>query len=314
MIKIITEFLKKINLSHNKIEPLIGDGSNRKFFRIYLKKSSLILILPQEGKYGLKEACSYYELGKFFYKNNIPVPKIEFFDHEKGILLVEDLGNIRLFDIKDFSHRYYKESIQILIKFQKLVSLFPIEKTLDNSVYDFNFLWEKEIKYFLDWYMKKYKKIILPDSFIKEIFYWAKEEAKFIDQVVMHRDFQSKNLMIKNNRIYLIDFQGARIGPPSYDLVSLLHDPYVRFFNDLKTISLWIEYYLEMTDYSANSFFKEFYFLSIVRLMQALAAYCKLSILGKHWFKTYIPIAEKKLFYLMYNLYPKLYKTFKEFL
>jgi len=46
----------------------------------------------------------------------------------------------------------------------------------------------------------------------------------------MHRDFQSKNLMIKNEQIFVIDFQGARLGPPSYDLASLLFDPYVNHF------------------------------------------------------------------------------------
>ena len=54
-----------------KIEKLKGDGSNRKFFRIFFNNSSLILILPQEGEYGLKEAYSYYELGNFFHKNHI---------------------------------------------------------------------------------------------------------------------------------------------------------------------------------------------------------------------------------------------------
>ena len=297
-----------------KIEKLKGDGSNRKFFRIFFNNSSLILILPQEGEYGLKEAYSYYELGNFFYKNHIPVPKIEFWSPETGILIVEDLGNTRLFDIKNFSEKYYFKAIQILAKFQKLVSSFPVDKTVDTPVYSFDFLWEKEIKYFFEWYIRRYKKIKIPESFIEEIFFWAKEEANFVDQIVMHRDFQSKNLMIKNDNIFIVDFQGARLGPPAYDLASLLFDPYINYFNQFSEISYFIEYYLKLTKYPHKTFLKEFKFLSIVRLKQALAAYCKLSSLGKNWFLEYIPRAENRLFSLLQSFYPDIYKNYKTLL
>ncbi len=312
--QIPTRFLKNLRLSYSKIEPLIGDGSNRKFFRIHLKHNSLILILPQEGEYGLKEARSYYELGKFFYEHGIPVPKINFFDPKTGLLLVEDLGNTRLFDVKVFSEKFYLKAIHILIKLQKLVSKFPIEKTLDTPVYNLEFLWEKEINYFLEWYVKRYRKQNISNSLIENLFLWAKENAVFIDMVVMHRDFQSKNLMVKNKNLYLIDFQGARIGPPAYDLASLLIDPYVNFFNDLDTIFLWINHYVKLTSYSLEIFFKEFKFLAIIRLMQALAAYCKLSYSEKNWFKNYIKIAEKRLKIILKTFFPDIFQILKPYI
>jgi aminoglycoside/choline kinase family phosphotransferase len=310
--KNLLEFLKNFKIYPKKIEPLKGDGSNRKFFRLYFENSSLILIFPQEGSYGLKEAKAYYELGNFFYKNNISVPKIEFWDQESGILLIEDLGDLKLCDIKNPFPFYYK-TLEILVKIQKLASSFPINSTLDTPIYDFNFIWEKEINYFFDWYLKKYRKLKIDPSFKEEIYNWAKERSNFTFKVVLHRDFQSKNLMIKKGEIFVIDFQGARLGPPSYDLASLLFDPYVNHFEDPKLLENFLKYYLSLNEYPENEFLEEFKFLGIIRLMQALAAYCKLSNIGKVWFEKYITIAEKRLFKLLKTFYPELYKLFKKF-
>jgi len=308
--KKILEFLKNFKIYPQKIEPLKGDGSNRKFFRLYFENSSLILIIPQEGAYGLKEAKAYYELGNFFYKNSIPVPKIEFWDQESGILLIEDLGDIKLCDIKN-SLPFYYEVLEMLVKIQKLASSFPINSTLDTPIYNFDFLWEKEINYFFDWYLRKYRKLKLDPSFMEKIYNWAKERSNFTFKVVMHRDFQSKNLMVKKGEIFVIDFQGARLGPPSYDLASLLFDPYVNHFENFKILENFLKYYLNLTKYTENKFFKEFKFLGIIRLMQALAAYCKLSKMGKTWFEKYILIAENRLFNLLKTFYPELYRLFR---
>uniref|UniRef100_A0A7V5XEY2 DUF1679 domain-containing protein n=1 Tax=Thermodesulfobacterium geofontis TaxID=1295609 RepID=A0A7V5XEY2_9BACT len=309
--KILFEILKKFKIYPQKIESLRGDGSNRKFFRLYFENSSLILIIPQEGSYGLKEAKTYYELGNFFYKNGIPVPKIEFWDQESGILLIEDLGDIKLCDIENSLPFYYKV-LEILVKIQKLAPSFPINSTLDTPIYNFDFLWEKEINYFFDWYLRKYKNLNLDPYFIEEIFNWAKEKSNFTFKVVMHRDFQSKNLMIKKDKIFVIDFQGARLGPPTYDLASLLLDPYVNHFENPEILKNFLKYYLSLTEYSESKFFEDFKFLGIIRLMQSLGAYCKLSKMGKHWFEKYIFIAEKRLFSLLKTFYPGLYKLFRE--
>jgi len=294
--KEIKKLLNKFKIFPEKIVSLKGDGSNRKFFRIFFKNSSLILIFPQEGEYGLKEAECYYELGVFFRNKNIPVPEIKLWDKETGILLVEDLGDIHLFDIKkDYKRfiKYYFQIIEILIKFQQLKTDFPKNKTLDTPIYDLKFLWEKEILYFLEWYFQKFKKYSLNKNILNILKNWAEKNSQFIDLVVMHRDFQSKNIMIKDNKIYIVDFQGARLGPPSYDLASLLYDPYVEI--EEKDKKKLLNFYLKNSSYSENKFLKELNFIKTIRLMQALGAYCKLNSGGKNWFKKYIPITEKRL-------------------
>lgn len=92
-------------------------------FSSLFQKFLLILILPQEGEYGLKKAKIYYELGKFFYQHKIPVPNIEFWDQKSRILIIEDLEDTKLSELKN-PFLYYYKVIEILIKLQKLVSFF----------------------------------------------------------------------------------------------------------------------------------------------------------------------------------------------
>ena len=99
--------------------------------------------------------------------------------------------------------------------------------------------------------------------------------------------------MIKKGKIYIIDFQGTRIGPPWYDLASLLYDPYLKDW-DLDT-NKFLDYYIELSGYDETIVINQVYYFAVVRLMQALTAYVKLSYMGKDWFKNYIKFAESKL-------------------
>ncbi len=274
-----------------KIEPLFGDGSARRFFRIHTRKQTFVLVLPQPGNIGLREARSYYLLGNFLRAHGIPVPEILYYDEARGILLLEDLGNTRLAEHPD-RDRFYPQAIEILVQLQGLASYFPREAILETLYYDAKLIWEREILYFETWYLQRYCRRRWSPS---QRDLWAnflKETVKrFTDTVVLHRDYQSRNLMVKGTRLFLIDFQAARLGPPGYDLASLLKDPYVPALTERK----WFRYYLRLSGRNPDLFKEEFQRLAIFRLMQALAAFVKLSSQGKSWFRDPIPRAEKRL-------------------
>ena len=103
---------------------------------------------------------------------------------------------------------------------------------------------------------------------------------------MLHRDYQSKNLMRKKVKIYSIDFPGTRIGPPWYDLASLLYDPYLKDWN--LNIDKFLNYYIELSSYDKIIAINQVYCFAVIRLTQALAAYVKLTCMGKDWFKKYI--------------------------
>jgi aminoglycoside/choline kinase family phosphotransferase len=111
---------------------------------------------------------------------------------------------------------------------------------------------------------------------------------------LIHRDFQSQNIIIHNGQPYFIDFQGMRPGLAEYDLASLLYDPYVRLTKSERT--QLFDIYREAAQVSAPAFFEKFQFCAMQRLMQALGAYAYLGLVKKNRaFLAHIPPALESL-------------------
>jgi aminoglycoside/choline kinase family phosphotransferase len=137
---------------------------------------------------------------------------------------------------------------------------------------------EKEALYFLNAFAMDYLDLSFPEDLLIQEF---EDLTALVDnaacrQVFLHRDFQSRNIMIRDGEVRIIDFQAGRLGPPGYDVASLLHDPYVDIPWTMR-YELY-EYYLERSrDFGESgektALFKEFSLFSILRLLQALGAY-----------------------------------------
>ena len=113
--------------------------------------------------------------------------------------------------------------------------------------------------------------------------------------VLVYRDFQSRNIFLdRMERFRLLDFQGARLGPPAYDPASLIYDPYVVLPDELR-INLLRYYHKKLTERSpeaARDFDLQFPLIAVHRLMQVLGAYARLSMVGgKEYFLRYVPAA-----------------------
>jgi aminoglycoside/choline kinase family phosphotransferase len=147
----------------------------------------------------------------------------------------------------------------------------------------------------------------------------AHKALKFSVNGFMHRDMQSRNIMVKNNRFYFIDFQGGRLGPVQYDLASLLIDPYVE-------LSPWARNQLlnysgktlpSLLNMDPDKFFAGYVYCSITRNLQILGAFAYLSrIKGKRYFEKYIPNAINTLTHTLSTLknreFPNLESIVKE--
>jgi aminoglycoside/choline kinase family phosphotransferase len=271
------------------IIPLQGDGSERKFFRLKFKNYNLILILPQKGEFGIKEAEHYVVIGNFLKKNDIPVPEVKDWYQEKGYILVEDLGDLRLYEAIKFSadaFYYYFKAIEILTKLQQIPQQ-EILKKIELLYYTPEFVFEKEILYGLRNLNLDKKMKMLLKAWIKEVF----KKLKSNDFVLLHRDFQSKNFMIKKGKLYVIDFQSMMIGPRAYDLSALIFDPYIMLPQKLRERLL--NYYLQLS--GKKEILEELKDIRCFRLFQALGAFYRLSALGKKWFSFYIEPTKKLL-------------------
>jgi aminoglycoside/choline kinase family phosphotransferase len=173
------------------------------------------------------------------------------------------------------------------------------------SRYDKSLILEKECRYFVEAFLNSYLGLKIKCSDLKKEFeYLAENALKHSVQGLMHRDFQSRNIMIKNDQIYFIDFQGARLGPIQYDLASLLIDPYVDLPQNIQTqlLAYALAKLQERVRLVAANFNSCYRFCSLTRNLQILGAFGYLThVKGKMHFEKYLPAAVRTLEYNLKN-------------
>ena len=113
-------------------------------------------------------------------------------------------------------------------------------------------------------------------------------------KVLIHRDFQSRNLMVRGEAVYVLDWQGARVGPPAYDAASVLYDPYVDLGEQER--EAFLDAYLAATGEAAEPFRARLRVLTVTRLMQAFGAYAHLAMVHRRpAYKPYLAPAMTRL-------------------
>lgn len=295
--------------SGNKIirKRLKGDGSDRKWYRLTSDDRSLVMV-----DHGIKiesttsEADSFVAIGRHLHNKGIPVPKIHIYDTFSGQVFLEDLGdeNLQSFVLKAGSLEDIVFCYQSVINSLVHLSIsgarqFNPSWTYQTPYYNKDLILSKECRYFVDAFLKGYLGM---DSFFEdfenEFSSIADKALEFTINGFMHRDLQSRNIMVKNNRFYFIDFQGGRLGPIQYDLASLLLDPYVDLPRPVQNQLL--DYAMEKLSTCVQIDLKKFCicynYCSITRNLQILGAFGYLTrIKGKRYFEKYIPKALKTL-------------------
>jgi len=283
---------------------LPGDGSKRIFYRLSNEQGSFIVMdnPPVEGN-AEKENISYLKIGKHLFSKGITVACIYRYDLEHGWFIMEDLGQKNLQEIAISSSdriNLYKRVIELLIKIQlEGKEDFNPEWCYHTKRYD-RFIMERfESDYFLTYFLKGLLGLKEGLSGLQGSFKHLAKHASLADNYFfLHRDFQSRNLIIKRDKIGVVDWQGGRLGPLQYDLASLLIDPYVGLKKE--EIIFLYDYYLKLLEKrlpGISGLFTRYYpYLAIQRNLQILGAFSYLSkIQGKNRFLAYISPALQSL-------------------
>ena len=285
-----------------KIRPIEKGGSDRKFYRIRCSQNQTLILV----KYNLEreENRHYVEIAKFLDIHGIRVPKIHFHDEVEGLIWIEDLGEQDLYSYRDDSwlvrRAFYESALDEIIKLHSLPESVCVEMK-EHLPAEFNtalYRWEQRYffnnclgRYFTVSESKRKELAALPG--LREI---AKRLAS-LRRVLVHRDFQSQNIIIQNGQANLIDFQGMRPGLAEYDLASLFFDPYVEL--SVAERSELISYYRQkQTDHGTvdRQFDNTLRLCAMQRLMQALGAYGFLGLVrGREHFLRYVPSAMRSL-------------------
>ena len=288
-------------------EHLKGDGSDRQWYRLKMGQKTMILVDHGiKGSDPINEADAFVNIGRYLFDRGLPVPQIYEADTFAGYVFLEDLGNfdlqaaVRKTDPFEKVIGLYQRVIHLLTKFSASGDdQFDTAWCYQTSRYDESLILEKECRYFVDAFLNTYLGLkIKYADFKNEFEYLAGNALKHAVPGLMHRDLQSRNIMIKNDQIYFIDYQGARMGPIQYDLASLLIDPYVDLPQDVQTqmLAYAVERLQGRMKLNADNFKRCYRFCSLTRNLQILGAFGHLTrVKGKMHFEKYIPAAVRTL-------------------
>ena len=276
---------KITNLMRSKIWSIVGDASFRKFYRITLDKRSKIIALAEKEKY--KNLIIYSTINKFLRDNGIFAPRVFTQDYVKGIMIMEDFGDLTFHKIllgKRNKLPVYKKLVDLLIKIQKikpkrkLRTIFTRSHIIDK--YSIKYL-HQESDLFFDWYLPLFfnrKKVLGMKSKIKKILSKLYRRLNFPNSYFVHRDYHVSNLMKVGRKIGVIDSQDALIGNPAYDLVSLIDD--VRIKTSIKLKKQIYSYYLtknfKIRKLNSVKFLEDFNILSVQRSLKIIGIFSRL--------------------------------------
>jgi len=265
-----------------RVEVVDADVSVRRFYRITQGDNSYILMQADPNS-----LTSFIAISEYFIEFKIRVPKVIASDHEAGLILCQDVGKKLLQDValKSLAKAlpYYKKSLTELVKIQTAATdsnhpclakqiKFTQEKFLDELKMTEEFLFQKIMKSNYD-----SNKLNAELNRLSEI-------CSQMPYCLTHRDFHSRNILVDNNEISIVDFQDARMGPYEYDVLSLLKDAYIEL--DDKTHDHLLEFYFELRKNSDNfsivDFKKNYPLVTLQRSLKAMGTFARVYVERKN--------------------------------
>lgn len=307
-----------------KSDALPESGSYRKYYRLFGATKQCIAVFNEDKK----ENHAFIEFSKHFYAKNLPVPKILAEDTSNFIYLQSDLGDISLYehlekerkgiDFPDSLFNLYKKVLDNLLRFQIIgAEGFDYSICYPRAAFDKqSMMWD--LNYFKYYFLKLAKipfyEQELEDDFQRFTDFLLQADTNYF----LYRDFQSRNIMVKDSEPYFIDYQGGRKGALAYDLASLLYDSKADIPQEIRN-ELRLYYINQLSEYQIDKHnFEHYYFgYVLIRIFQAMGAYGFRGFYEKktHFLQS-IPYAIQDLEYLIENIdlpvhLPELWKVMR---
>ncbi|MEN3338792.1 MAG: N-acetylmuramate 1-kinase [Acidobacteriota bacterium] len=278
----IDGYLKRSGLTSRsaRVVPLTGDASDRRYFRVLLPDADSIVLSLHAAAFEF-DKLPFVNVARLLSRMPVPIPAVLGHADELGVLALEDLGDVtlqaHLGAATPSEHAaLYRQAVALIATLQRRGAELASSDYLPYSVaFDVEKLtWE--LDFFIKHFIEAYRGIVIPTASREEL------RAEFAVVVAMlageprvlcHRDYHSRNLMLHKSELYIIDFQDARMGPDTYDLVSLLRDSYV----DLPepTVSELLAYFLALKGQSGDDspFRRRFDIMALQRNLKALGTF-----------------------------------------
>jgi N-acetylmuramate 1-kinase len=232
----IDQFLADCGLAQRgaSVVALTGDASDRRYFRVLVPHDATQVLAVHPGPIAF-EQLPFVNVAGLLEAMPVPVPRILAHSNELGVIALQDLGDVTL-----QAHLGAATQAEHAALYRQAVSLIETLQRRGGELaapgylpYGIAFDVEKltwELNFFVKYYLEAYRGAAFDGAAraaLSEEFAAIVEELAAEPRVLCHRDYHSRNLMLHDGRLYIIDFQDARMGPDTYDLVSLLRDSYV---------------------------------------------------------------------------------------
>jgi aminoglycoside/choline kinase family phosphotransferase len=269
-----------------KVVPLTGDASDRRYFRVLLRDEPPQVLAVHPGAIDF-ESLPFVNVAHLLLRMPVPVPKILGHSDELGIIALQDLGDVTLqahlgAASPEQHAALYRQAVTFIDVLQRRgAELASPEFTPYGIAFDVEKLtWE--LQFFTKHFLEAYRGAQIGPAAREAL---AIEYAAIVDElaadprVLCHRDYHSRNLMLRDGSLYIIDFQDARMGPDTYDLVSLLRDSYVDFTE--AQVDGFIAFFLALRDGRIGSgtpadldeFRRRFDVMAVQRNLKALGTF-----------------------------------------
>ncbi len=228
------------------VRRLKGDASNRSYLRVGTWPDSLVvMVMPQQARASEEAAGAvvpaelpFQDVHRYLTRLGVRVPSILRYDEPAGMMVLEDLGDVTLEKAleKTSAETLYGSAVDLLARLRTAAEANPDAQSIafrrgfDEELY----LWE--LHHFREWGLEAWSGTVptaSEASTLEEAFRSIARRLAAAPRGFTHRDYQSRNLMVKDGEVVLIDFQDALQGPRAYDLVALLRDSYVALDADL---------------------------------------------------------------------------------
>jgi aminoglycoside/choline kinase family phosphotransferase/choline kinase len=276
-----------------RLERLTGHGSDRRFWRLAAGDWSAVAMA---GGAGDQEFDRMVAIGRFLERHDLGVPRLLAVEPEERTLLMEDLGPDSLYRLVQAHgageatvREGYRRAVDRLLQLQDVTTAAQRDcpEAVDHCLDTAGLRWETD--YFRERFLTGH--LGLDDVAGAELtaeFDRLAAAAARQPLVLIHRDYQSQNIHLRDGSPWLVDFQGMRLGPVTYDLASLIYDPYVDLQPAFRTAL--VDRFAAGRPETPRQVRAMTLTASLQRLMQALGAYGYLgNVLGKTEFLAHIP-------------------------
>lgn len=274
-------FLKHFGENVESVSPLKGGGSDRKLFRLRNAQRSVIGVTNADRQ----ENIAFLEFSRHFRQLGLPVPEIYVDKIDAGIYLEEDLDDTTLFQLLTETRSREGFSQKLIDLYTQVVRILPQFQIIAGRTLDYRLCYPRgsfdrqsmrwDLNYFKYYFLKlaqiPFNEQTLEDDFDRFTEYLLAADRDFF----LYRDFQSRNIMIKNGAPYFIDYQGGRKGALQYDVASLLFDAKADLPFEVREelLNRYLEAAAPLTKIDRAEFVKYYYGYVYIRIMQALGAY-----------------------------------------